>query len=78
MISAREMSVGDEVELIVGKYAGVRGKIKNKQPRISIFAIRILVDIDLSGTPLKIRNVLNKKSKEWHDASDWKLVVSDG
>lgn len=75
-VTARAMRIGDEVELVIGKYAGLRGKIKLKQPRLTPFAIRILVDVDLSKY-VGMENLykeLKKRFRRWQKASAWRVI----
>ena len=75
VVTSRVFNVGDIVELVVGKYAGLRGRVSAKQPRLAPFAVRIKVDVDLIGYNGPLRDRLRERFKQWQRVASWKRVV---
>jgi len=74
-VTSRVFNVGDEVELVVGKYAGLRGRVSAKQPKNAPFAVRIKVDVDLNGFTGRVRDTLRERFKKWQRVASWKRTV---
>lgn len=74
-LSARDFRVGDEVELAIGNYAGMRGKITAKRPRLAPFATHILVDVELPKHTDPNYEYLRVRFKKWQRAAIWKRAT---
>ena len=72
--SSRCINVGDEVELVVGKYAGLRGRVERIRPKSAPFAINIMVKINWIGIDKKIRSRISDRFSKWQRVGSWKLV----
>lgn len=76
MLVARGIFVGDRVQKLTGKYAGLVGRVTAKRPKLSQFAIQIMVDVDLTKVinENRERDILRDDLANWQSVETWKRV----
>lgn len=71
-LTARTLRVGDEVELVLGKYAGIKGKVTAKRPARTSFATFIMVNAELPKYDDPSYETLRSRFNRWQRAAAWK------